>query len=112
MANPPRGRSDFLDLGNWNVQCYRCGHKRKAGDMWRQWQGFWVCPEHWEPRQPQDFVRNVPDVQAPPWLQPWPDPTFVLFCTPNGRTAIAGVGVAGCMIAGFIDPAYTGLYTP
>ena len=78
------GKADFLRLGDWNVACFFCGRKRKASEMWRYWKGFYVCPEEWEPRQPQDFVRGIPDVQAPPWVQPQSD-GFV------GITATAGL---------------------
>lgn len=71
------GRADFFEDGGWNCVCYQCGRKRKASMMKRHWQGYWVCPEHWEPRQPQDFVRSVPDVQTPPWAQPMPADIFV-----------------------------------
>lgn len=66
------GRADYLALGDWNVQCYQCGFKGKASQMVRNWQGYYVHPEHNEPRQTQDFVRGVPDKQIPPWVQPWP----------------------------------------
>jgi hypothetical protein len=66
------GRADFLLLGDWNVTCYQCGFKDKASRMVRNWQGYYVHPEHNEPRQTQDFVRGVPDNQIPPWVQPWP----------------------------------------
>ena len=72
------GRADFLQLGDWNVQCYQCGRKRKGSTMKKHWQGYWVCPEHWEPRHPQDFVRNVPDDMTPPWSQPQPEPVFTI----------------------------------
>lgn len=71
------GRADYLALGDWNVVCFECGHKRKASTMKKNWQGYWVCPEHWEPRQPQDFVRAVPDQQTPPWVQPMPADRFL-----------------------------------
>ncbi len=71
------GRADFLALGDWNAVCYECGCKRKASTMKRHWKGYRVCPEHWEPRQPQDFVRAIPDVQTPPWTQPPPADVFV-----------------------------------
>lgn len=100
------GRADFLRLGDWNVVCFRCGRKRKASSMAKQWQGYYVCPEHWEPRQPQDFVRGVPDFPAPPWAQPETADTFVAFCTPNGQTAIADFAVADCAIADYISPAF------
>lgn len=106
MTYPSRGPADYLELGDWNAVCYRCGHKRKASTMRRQWQGFWVCPEHWEERQPQDFARNIPDIQAPPWIQPWPADDFVEFCTPNGITAIADFAVADCAICDYVSPAF------
>lgn len=70
------GRADYLALGDWNAVCFQCGRKRKASELKKHWQGYYVCPEHWEPRQPQDFVRSVPDVQTPPWTQPMPADTF------------------------------------
>lgn len=66
------GRADYLLHGDWNVQCFQCGFKAKASTLVRNWQGYWVHPEHNEPRQTQDFVRGVPDNQIAPWVQPWP----------------------------------------
>ena len=79
MATYGKGRADFYQSGGWNVVCYECGRKRKAAQMRRHWEGYWVCPEHWEPRQPQDFVRGMQDEQTPPWTQPMPADTFVPF---------------------------------
>lgn len=106
MVYPPQGKSDFLELGDWNAVCYRCGFPRKAGTMMRQWQGYWVCPEHWEARQPQDFARGVPDVQKPPWTQPMPANTFVAMCTPNGISAIPDQAIPDCVMPDFISPAF------
>ena len=69
MTTFGRGRADYLELGDWNAVCYECGRKRKASTLLQHWQGYYVCPEHWEPRQPQDFVRSIPDVQTPSWTQ-------------------------------------------
>jgi len=63
------GLADFLDEGNWNARCSLCNRKRKASELVKNWQGMWRCPEHNEPRQPQDFVRGIPDIQTPPWIQ-------------------------------------------
>ncbi len=71
------GQADFLRLGDWNAICYECGKKFKASTMKRQWQGYYVCTEHWTPRQPQDFVRGTKDVQTPPWTQAVPEPIWV-----------------------------------
>ena len=100
MTTPAKGKADYLDLGDWNAQCYQCGHKFKASMLKRHWQGYYVCPDHWEPRQPQDFVRGVPDVQTPPWAQPWPADNFVPVCTPEGQSAEPALALPGCMIPG------------
>ena len=99
------GRADYYAPGDWNAACYRCGAKRKASTMKRHWQGYWVCPEHWEPRHPQDFVKGVVDVQSVPWSQPEADVNLQI-CTFNGRSAVAGRAIAGCFVAGnaIVDP--------
>lgn len=66
-----------LQLGDWNAMCFECGMKKKASELVRHWQGYYVCPEHNEPRHPQDFVRGTSDKQTPPWTQPQPAPVFV-----------------------------------
>lgn len=72
------GKSDRLVVGDWNALCFECGRKFKASQMIRHWQGYYVCQQHWEPRQSQDFVRSVPDVITPPWVQPVSD-TFIRY---------------------------------
>jgi len=106
MTSPGKGRADFLKLGDWNVVCFECGRKRKASMMKRHWQGYYVCPEHWEPRQPQDFARGVPDVQTPPWTQPMPANQFVAMCTPNSLSAYPGYAGPGCAKPGYVSPLF------
>jgi hypothetical protein len=99
------GISDYLNPGDWNASCSMCGHKRKASEMVKNWQGMWRCPEHNEARQPQDFVRGVPDIQTPPWVQQ-AGTTFVPVCSPNGMTAFPGEAIPGCVIPGFVSPLF------
>jgi len=106
MSYPGKGRADFLELGDWNAVCYQCGRKRKASMLKLHWQGYYVCPEHWEPRQPQDFVRSVPDVQTPPWAQPMPADLFGTMCTPNGQSAVPGEAEPGCAYPAYLSPMY------
>jgi hypothetical protein len=90
MSYPGKGKADYLELGDYNAQCYECGRKFKASMLKKHWQGYFVCPAHWEPRQPQDYARAVPDNQTPPWSQPIPGYTFVfnsLLCTEDSDTA-------------------------
>lgn len=110
MGYPTKGRADFLIVGDWNVVCSMCGNKRKAlnDGMVKNWQGMWRCPEHNESRQPQDFVRSVPDVQTPVWNQP-PSETFVYVCDLNSISAIPGYALPGCMLPG---RAYVDLTAP
>jgi len=102
------GDSDYLDLGDYNAACYECGRKRKASQLKRYWKGYYVCAEHWEPRQPQDFVRGIPDIQTPPWVQDQTD-TYIQVCTPYTSSAIPGYAQPGCMIPGGPLPGKTDL---
>jgi hypothetical protein len=105
MVRPVRGRADYLELGDFNACCFECGRKRKASSLKKHWQGYWVCPEHWEPRQSQDFVRSVPDEITPPFQQP-PEDAFTYVCSWEGRQGVVGYGVVGCMIVGFVAPGF------
>lgn len=98
MSHPRRGKADFYSPGEYNVACFQCGRKFKSGVMRKHWQGYLVCPEHWEPRHPQDFVRAVPDYMGVDNAQP-PGDVFVYFCTLTGMSAVADYAVADCMIA-------------
>jgi hypothetical protein len=77
MATPPKGHADYLALGDWNAICSVCGRKYKASEMVKLPEGIggpwgggtYVCKRDWRPRQPQDFVRGIPDKMAPPWTQ-------------------------------------------
>lgn len=128
MALPPKHEVDSFIRGDWNTICFECGNKFKASMMRRHWQGYWVCPQHWEPRHEQDFVKNVADNQVPPWMQPPPADVFTHIsavtptptpsptptpppspglCTPDGQSAIPKYAVPGCCIPGFISPFFT-----
>jgi len=100
-----KGKADFLELGDNNAVCFECGRKFKASTMRKHWQGYWVCFAHWEPRQTQDFVRNVPDIITPPWTQP-PADVFAPLCSPNGSSAVPGGMEPGCIVPGWISPMY------
>lgn len=97
MGGPVKGQADYLEVGDWNVACSMCGRKRKASQMVKNWQGFWRCPEHNEPRHPQDFVRSVPDNMTPAFVQPQTD-TDIDICTFNGISAIPDYALPNCSI--------------
>lgn len=64
-----KGHADYYDRSSWNAACYECGRKFKGSELVRHWQGYWVCKQHWEPRQTQDFVRGIQENIAPPFVQ-------------------------------------------
>lgn len=99
MGSPIKGRADHYVKGDWNAVCSMCGRKRKASTLVQNWQGQWRCPEHNEARQPQDFVRGVPDIIAPPWIQD-PESLYIEICTFDSISAIPDEGGPGCMIPG------------
>lgn len=56
-----------------------------------------VCPQDFELRHPQDFVRAKPDIQSVPWTRPEPTDTFVVGF---GESWVAGFAIAGYMVGG------------
>lgn len=56
--------------GGWATICDACGRKFKESELKLRWDGLMVCSGDWEVRQPQDFVRGVADIQAPPFVRP------------------------------------------
>jgi len=50
----------FKSGDNW-ISCDVCGMDIYASDSKKRWDGLIVCPEDWEMRHPQDFVRARKD---------------------------------------------------
>lgn len=48
----------------------RTGFPERAENTVREWDNLYVSPRVWEPRQPQDFVRGVPEERAPQDVRP------------------------------------------
>lgn len=86
--------------GDWNAICDVCGFEYKASELRLRWDGYLVCPEDWESRHAQDFIRTVKDDQSVPWTRPEGTDTFQEpTCTT--REAFAGAAITGCAIAGY-----------
>ena len=87
--------------GSWNTICDVCGFKFKAEHLKLRWDGLMVCSDDWEIRHPQELIRPIQDQNKLPWTRPEATDTFISGqCTGLSRQAIAGLGTAGCMIAG------------
>jgi len=70
------GRADYYKKGQWLVICDVCGMKYHSNDLKMRWDGLMTCRQDWNIRQPQDFVRGIPDPQAVPWSRPDVAPPF------------------------------------
>ncbi len=99
-------RRTHYERGTWNATCFQCGSYFKALDLVKHWQGYWVCRECWEPRHPQDFAKALSEDSTPPWIQPPPPDTFILTCSFNSMSAIAGFAVADCAVAEYVSPSF------
>ena len=72
-----KGSKDFFRPGVWNAICDQCARKCKSDEMFKRWDNAMVCSRCIEIRNPQDFVRGIPDDSSVPWSRPSPPPTFV-----------------------------------
>lgn len=57
--------------------CDASGFKCYADQLVRQWDGMMVLPQFCDKRNPQDFVRGVPDNRPPAVVRPEAPDVFV-----------------------------------
>jgi hypothetical protein len=100
-------KSTWFKSSQWNAVCDICGFNFKNTQLQKRWDGLMVCQDDWETRHPQDLIRPLPVEQAPSWTRPVALEDFVPFsssasqgCSVLGVYSNAGVGTAGCMLAG------------
>jgi hypothetical protein len=63
--------------GDNYVICDRCGFKKHASEVSKDWDGLIVCREDHDGRHPQDFVRGRPDHQVAAISRPDPPDVFL-----------------------------------
>jgi hypothetical protein len=61
---------NYYRSGDHNLTCDVCGKKMKASETLERWDGFRVCRDDWEQRQPQDFVKARQDKISVPFSRP------------------------------------------
>jgi len=71
------GTELFFKMGSFYRISERTGFATRAENTKREWQGLFVEKRVFEPRQPQDFVRGVPDIQTVPYSRPRPADVFI-----------------------------------
>jgi hypothetical protein len=69
---------NYYRSGDNNLTCDVCGKKMKASETRQRWDGFQVCRDDWEERQPQDFVRARNDKISVPVVRPQAPTPFVI----------------------------------
>jgi hypothetical protein len=62
-------RHNWYEMGAYNMSCDQCGRIFKSGELRLRWDNAWVDDACWEIRQPQDFVRGIPDNQSVPYAR-------------------------------------------
>lgn len=72
------GGKNYYVSGSHNVTCDVCSRKIKSGQARKRWDGFIVCPDDYETRHPQDFVRARQDKISVPFTRPRPPDAFRL----------------------------------
>jgi len=80
----------YYAMGQFNFVCDQCGLVFKSSEGIARWDGAMVDARCWEPRQPQDFVRGVPDYQQTPWARPR---RFLFLETPLDDSALGEVAL-------------------
>ena len=98
-------RNPGWESGNHWVSCDLCGCDIRSADAMQTWDHKIVCPDDWEPRHEQDFVRSRLDNPAAQGLvRPSPPEDYIFatgtVCTTNN--SLAGTAQAGCAIVGII----------
>lgn len=92
---------NYYVSGEWNVVCDVCSKKIKSSQAKQRWDGFIVCPEDYEQRHPQDFVKARTDKVSVPFTRPIPTYIFTdvpYICTIDGMTAWVNWAVVDCSI--------------
>lgn len=66
------GSADYLKWGDWNIECDRCGFKKKGSQC--RHDGYkptlFVCSKCWLPPHPQDRITGFTDDQSVPVSRP------------------------------------------
>lgn len=87
----------YIPGDEWGI-CDSCGSKVRRSQMKLRWDNLMVCPDDFELRHPQDFVKARIDKITIPYPRPRPADVFVVVFQ---RAAIAGLAIAGQATAGW-----------
>jgi len=80
---------NYYTSGGFNVICDVCSKKIKASDAKQRWDGLVVCPDDFEHRHPQDYVKAKVDKITVPFTRPRPVDAFRLISTIQDTTRLS-----------------------
>lgn len=70
-------RPSRIEPGTWNICCQRTGFRVPSSEIRMEWDGLLVWKRVWEVRQPQDYLRGIPDNESVPFGNPMQPPVFI-----------------------------------
>lgn len=107
------GRKLHFRMGSFYRTDDRTGFPQRADVTRKEWTGLVVDGKVWEPRQPQDLVKGVPDIQAVPDPRPLGANVYVgPFSVATTENAVIGQTVIPVQtIFGFYNGAKVGCMT-
>lgn len=107
------GRKLHYKPGSFYRTDDRTGFPQRAEKTRKEWTGLIVDEKVWEPRQPQDLVKGVPDIQAVPDPRPLGSDIYVgpISVQTTAAAAIGQTTVPVQTITGFYDGAIVGCMT-
>ena len=100
------GYSPGWKPGRWSAICDVCGFRFHSDRLQKRWDGLMVCHKDYETRHPQDFIKLKSEHITPPWTRPEEEDEFMHVCYLWSLSAYAGLGTAGCMVAGNVSFPY------
>ena len=89
----------YIAGDHW-VECMVCGFEYRSSIMKERWDQLIVCPQDYEQRHPQDFVRGVEDNQAAQGLINSATPETFIEVACLDHSAIPNKMIPGCIIPG------------
>lgn len=102
MSDGGGNSGNFYKAGDWLALCDICGFRFKASKLKKNWKHEMVCPEDFELRHPQEFVRVRPEKISTPWARPEPADQYTApACFLWNQSAYSGLSTSGCMQAGY-----------
>lgn len=99
------GRKLHYKPGSFYRQSDRTGFAVRAEETRMQWNNLITEDSTWEPRQPQDLVKGVKDIQGVPFPRPLPADEFVgpVYVQTTANAAVLATSLILQSVKGFRD---------